>query len=80
MYEGVGSVKGVFGALHACAGACERASNGWACWVGAVRGGVAHQGLAVASGCWQARLPRHVFALVVRMMGSLATAGLGSIS
>ena len=28
----------------------------------------------------QARLPRHVSALVVRMMGSLATARLGSIS
>jgi hypothetical protein len=28
----------------------------------------------------QARLPRHVFAPVLRMMGSLATARLGSIS
>ena len=33
---------------------------------------------SVVSG--QARLPRHVFALVVRMMGSLATARVGSIS
>jgi hypothetical protein len=50
-------------------------------WV-AVRGGCSHQRSRGCEGreAGQARLPRHVFALVVCMMGPLATARLGSIS
>ncbi len=76
-----GRVKGVLSSMR---GVRARVGNGlpWVIgWV-AVRGGWSHQGSRGCEGreAGQARLPRHVFALVLRMMGSLATARLGSIS
>src|SRR5262249_23195135 len=74
-YEGVGPCQGCWGA-RALSGSALSVS----CGLPSVAGGpiVVLAVARVVSG--QARLPRHVFALVVRMVGSVATAGEGSIS
>ena len=81
MYEGVGPCQGRSAVLLGARARVGKRRPWMVGWV-AVRGGSSHQGSRGCEGreAGQARLPRHVFALVVRMMGSLATARLGSIS
>ena len=88
MYEGAGFVKGAgpvsCGRLRVTAGVGARASDrcrlsGWVV-ARALRAFPSVHSPERDDQGWQARLPRHVFAAVVRMMGSRATAMSGSIS
>ena len=88
MYEGAGFVKGAgpvsCGRLRVTAGVGARASDrcrlsGWVV-ARVLRAFPSVRSPERDDQGWQARLPRHVFAAVVRMMGSRATAMSGSIS
>jgi hypothetical protein len=88
MYEGGGFVKGAgpvsWGRLRVTAGVGARATDrcrlsGWVV-ARALRAFPSVHSPGRDDQGWQARLPRHVFAAVVRMMGSRATAMSGSIS
>ena len=88
MYEGAGFVKGAGPVLAVgcvvTAGVGARATDrcrlsGWVV-ARALRAFPSVRSPGRDDQGWQARLPRHVFAAVVRMMGSRATAMSGSIS